>query len=238
MNCLNCDTNFNGSFCPNCGQRAGVNRIDFKTFTDSLISGLTDTNKGFLFNLKNLTLKPSETIIGFIEGKRKHVFNPISYLIITVTIYLLASQYFGKAPKAEIPEAYKFLKETSSFKIGQTIGQFIRHYIKFFYILNAIYFGFFTWLFFKKKNLFEHIIINSFIVGHATLVGLLFYPIFKYPIIFNPIIYLTIIVLHVITFKKYTNKFEAIISSVFTIILTLLLQVFLPALGIYIISLF
>ncbi len=236
MNCLNCNTDFEGQFCPNCGQRAGVSRIDFKTFTDSVISSLTDTNKGFLFNLKNLTLKPSDTVNGWLDGKRKQALNPISYIIIAVSVYLIVSSFFGVDFKSS-----KSLDENpdgSLFNYSFKTGYFVAKYIKYLFPLIAIYFAFFTKLFFKRRNLYEHIIINCFVVGQAIFLSLIAYPILKLPIMFNPLIYLLIIVFYFFVFKKYTSPIEILIGSLITMFLGVLLQFLIPLTVLYLIDLF
>ena len=68
MPCINCNIEFEGDFCPSCGEKKNVDRITFFSITESVFTGLLDMDKGFLFNLKNITLKPRTTILNYING--------------------------------------------------------------------------------------------------------------------------------------------------------------------------
>ena len=46
-------------------------------------------DKGFLFNLKMLFLNPKSITVEYILGKRKGILNPISFLILSVSLYLI-----------------------------------------------------------------------------------------------------------------------------------------------------
>jgi len=105
-----------------------VSGFTFKDLSSSLITNITDLDKGILYNLKNLTTKPYELVNNYIDGKRKSVFNPISYAIISVTLYLLLSDFFKhKGVEIDVDET---LKGAPNYKFGVKIGQFLQHNIK------------------------------------------------------------------------------------------------------------
>ena len=57
--------------------------------------------KGFLFNLKTLFVDPHKIVSEYISGRRKNIYNPISYLIITVTLYLIGDSFFPVSGKVQ-----------------------------------------------------------------------------------------------------------------------------------------
>ena len=89
MICIACKNEHHGNFCPNCGERAGVPKITFKSMFTEAFKTVTNMEKGFLLNLKSLTLTPKELITSYLQVKRKGIFNPISFFILSVTIYLI-----------------------------------------------------------------------------------------------------------------------------------------------------
>jgi len=93
LSCINCNIDFDGVFCPKCGEKKDIKRITFTSIIQSVFSGFIDMDKGLLFNLKHLTLHPKNTILHYISGKRKYILNPISYAIITISIYLFLQNY-------------------------------------------------------------------------------------------------------------------------------------------------
>ncbi|WP_445012636.1 DUF3667 domain-containing protein [Aquimarina mycalae] len=193
-------------------------------------------DKGFLFNLKYLIIAPKKTILNYIQGKRKRLFNPISYAIITITIYLIIQSQLGISNisssdqiERSNPELYSL-----SYKTGQIIAQ----YSKFFWLLNILFLSLFTRLFFKRFNFFEHLAINSLIVGHSTLFGIMFYVFKSVPPIFNPIIFFYILFLLYMVFYTKGNRFEIIVASIFSVFFSYLLFYIIPLIVIWLIELF
>lgn len=91
MNCKNCGNSINENFCSNCGQRTTVDTINYKTISGYFQNDIFQINRGFLFTIKELTLRPGHAIRCFIKGKRKVYYKPISFLLISVTLYIFVS---------------------------------------------------------------------------------------------------------------------------------------------------
>ena len=236
MNCLNCHTEVTSNFCPNCGQKTSTQRITFRSFSQNLASDVIDTDKGILFNLKNLTLNPGKSVNNYIDGKRKNIFNPISYAIIAITVYLIVSKYFGVNTSLKESD-FGALTNEESYKFGKDVGMFLAKYVKYFFLLHIVYISLMENLFFSKKNLYELMTINGFIVGHSVVIGILFYPIFRNPIVFDPVIICAILVLSFLVFKKTRSKSDSVLIPFFSLIASYLLMFLLPLLIFYLISL-
>lgn len=119
MICINSNNEHGEKFCPNCGEKSNVPKITFKTILSSLFSTITYMDKGFLFNVKNLFLNPSKTINDFIKGRRKTIFNPISFLIISISIYLIGESLIGFSG-----EAKGNMKNSDLYSVGKEAGRF------------------------------------------------------------------------------------------------------------------
>lgn len=207
MICINCNNEHESLFCPNCGEKSEVPKITFRSIFNDGLSTIISMDKGFLFNLKNLFLKPSEVVNGYIIGKRKYIYNPISYLVITISIYLIGDSLIElKIEGNEI--------KSKVYSAGYEAGKFIKSYLKYFWILSVIWLSLSTKLIFKKYNYAEHLAINSFIIGQATLVGFIGFLLLKLPLIFNPFIYLVIIWITYQIYKSKNNDFNIIFKSV------------------------
>ena len=226
MVCISCSYKHNEKFCPNCGEKTGVPKITFSSTVETTFATITNMDKGFLYNLKNLTLKPKETIEEYLKGKRKGIFNPISFLIISTSIYLVIESLL-KVNNIATDEQVKVLKEQVSYKIGSNGGRFIKDYLKFFWIFSVIPLSLLTKLFFKRFNFAEHITINSFVLGHITLVvGLLSFLIFRLSILFNPFIYLGLLWYFHRVFYHPKHKWDSLFKSI-TIVFLFILILFL-----------
>ena len=133
MICKNCGHDFEGNFCPNCGQSAHTQRIDYKYLANEIPQSIFKLNRGFLYTIKELSLRPGQSIRGFVEGKRKPYYQPLPFLFITSAIYILASHltgantflndlmtgYTGKMTKKEVEENVKMIHWISK---NQTYG--------------------------------------------------------------------------------------------------------------------
>jgi hypothetical protein len=230
MECLNCKTLFEGKFCPECGQKSETKRFTFQKITNDTLTTITNTDKGFFFNLKNLTLNPGQNISNYLDGKRKHVLNPFSYAFIAIGLYLLVDHYYEYSifkTSGDISDKQKSIS-VDTFNFGQKIGYFIRKYLKFFYLLNIIYLSVATWLILRKRNFVEHLVSNAFIIGHAVIITTLLIPVLKTPIFFNPITWISITLLMYFTYKDYEEKVVVFAALFFGLIAMFLLQFIVP----------
>lgn len=75
---------------------------------------------------------------------------------------------------------------------------------------------------FGKFNLAEHLTISSFIVGQATIVGILSLLVFDWILVFNPLVYLTMFLILLQIFKSKGDELEWVIKSIFSMFLFLL----------------
>ena len=217
MPCINCNIEFEGDFCPTCGEKKHIDRITFQSITTSVFSGLLDMDKGLLFNLKNLTLHPKKTILDYVKGKRRQVLNPISYAIITISVYLFMDSVLPRGEKVEVAKVDLYGAQ----EMGMKLGYFIRSKMKFLWLTYAVYAAFFTKLFFRKYNFFEHLAINAFILGHATILAILVRLVYrKELIIFNIIVFAYISILLYKVFKNPKDSFGTGVMAILVVFLS------------------
>lgn len=204
MSCINCEIDFEGDFCPSCGEKKNIDRITFSSIITSVFSGFVDMDKGLLFNIKNLTLFPKKTILDYINGKRRYILNPISYAIITISIYLFLDTLIPRGVSPKLSKVDVFGAQ----EMGVKFGYFLRSKMKFFWLTYIFYSSFFTKLFFRRFNFFEHLAINSFILGHATLIAIITRLIYNRElIIFNFLIFFYVAFLLYKVFKNPKDAF-------------------------------
>lgn len=231
MNCITCKHEHEENFCPNCGEKAMVSRIEFSSIVSGAISSLTNMNNGFLYNIKHLTIAPKKTITQYIAGKRKGVYNPIAYVIISIALYLFVYSIVNKftpfvAAKSDVVE-----RDTAAYQAGQVFGG----YFKYYWFLSVIFLSLSTKLLFRKYNFFEHLSINSFIVGHATLIAIVSILVYsKLIIMINPFVWIIIGILLYQTHKKEIGKIKTASLSIVATIL-MLLQLALSIIATYLI---
>jgi len=227
MICISCKKEHNVNFCPSCGEKSDIKKITFMSIIENAISTITNMDKGFLYNLKSLTINPKEISIEYIQGKRRGILNPISFLILSVTLYLFIENFL------KIPEI-KTQRELPEFYIGKVayaVGRYVHVYFKYFWIFSIFPLAFSTKLIFRKYNLIEHLAINSFILGQATIVGIICFTIMKLDMVVNPFVYLSILWLIYKIFINRKDKFEILLMS-FAVLLLFIIQLILISIGI------
>lgn len=84
--CINCGravANAEQKFCPACGQPTPVHRIDWHFLGHELEHSVLHMDRGILYSLKELMLRPGRLIRDYIEGRRAGIVKPV--LLITMT---------------------------------------------------------------------------------------------------------------------------------------------------------
>lgn len=67
MICKNCNTNFKGNFCNNCGQSCNIERINAKYLLAELSLFLLQLERGIFFTIKELFLRPGHCIREYLD---------------------------------------------------------------------------------------------------------------------------------------------------------------------------
>ena len=94
--CLNCGTALTDKYCPHCGQKASVDRINWHHVVEEVLHFFTHVEHGFLRTTKELLTKPGLLQKNYLDGKRKSYHKPISFLLIWITIYLVVYHFVNK----------------------------------------------------------------------------------------------------------------------------------------------
>lgn len=95
--CKNCGLSVSSKYCGNCGQEAVPKRITLSYIWHEIVHFFTHAEKGFFYTTWNVLKVPGNTIINFIEGRRKNYQKPFSYYLIWIGIYSLVLYLFEKA---------------------------------------------------------------------------------------------------------------------------------------------
>ena len=93
--CLNCGTEFEGKFCPECGQSADTGRFTMRFIFENLVAAFTSKDGGLWFTLKNLFSRPGAMIVDNLNGKRRRYFSPFPLLFFALTVYILLYSVTG-----------------------------------------------------------------------------------------------------------------------------------------------
>lgn len=93
--CLNCGTEFEGKYCPECGQSADTKRFTVRFIFDNLLRAILSNDGGVWITLKSLFIRPGEMMLDIIHGKRKSYFSPFPMLFLTLSLYVIIFTFTG-----------------------------------------------------------------------------------------------------------------------------------------------
>jgi len=168
MICKNCGHKIEGNFCSNCGQDSEVDKINAKYLFKEISHSILKLDKGFFYTVKELFTRPGYSIRDYLQGKRKNHYKPISFVIITATIYLLSTLITGERTFLSdfFYGAISGLDDKEFTTISNTFKWGAKNYTYITLIFMPL-FSFASFVSFRKAgyNYFEHLIINCYIKG-------------------------------------------------------------------------
>ncbi|WP_165764610.1 DUF3667 domain-containing protein [Flavobacterium cyanobacteriorum] len=174
--CKNCTTNFEGNYCVNCGQSAHTHAIDWHYVWHEIQHGIFHVDKGLLFTIKELTLRPGSTIRQFIAGRRVAYFKPTAMVIFLATLYGFLYHYF------EVDLMFRLYDEHSKeAHLSAKVQEWITSHYTLVTLMIVPLYGMVSYLMFRKSryNFIEHMVLNTFLAGqklvlHISLLPLLY----------------------------------------------------------------
>ena len=97
--CAECDRAIDGAeqkYCPACGQPTPAHRIDWHFLGHELEHSVLHMDRGILYSLKNLMLRPGHFIRDYIEGRRARHVKPLMLMLIMILAAALVflARYF------------------------------------------------------------------------------------------------------------------------------------------------
>ena len=166
--CKNCQSEVTQRYCPNCGQPASLKRIDGHYIVHE-IEHLLHFEKGLLYTIRELLLRPGQTVRHFINEDRSRLVKPVLFIIITSLIYTLVNHYF------HIEDGYVNYKESMPSTTGR-IFKWIQDHYGYSNMIMGVFIAWWAKIFFKKYNynVFEILILLCFIMGIGMLIFALF----------------------------------------------------------------
>ena len=176
--CKNCNNNFEGKFCNNCGQSADTQRLDFKFLLKNLRKNfLKYFHGGIFYSAGQLFTRPGHTIREYIDGKRVKHFEPIALLLTVATFYGIFYHYFG----INLFEGDKIPGEKIT---AEMINDWLSNNFSLETLLLVPVYSLASYVVFLKQkyNFIEHFYLNTFLGSQRIILRIVTFPLFA---IFN-----------------------------------------------------
>jgi Protein of unknown function (DUF3667) len=172
ITCKNCETGYQGKFCPQCGQKAKTARITLKQLVNEVRQHFIHYDSGYLHTAIALAKRPGHTVREYWDGKRVKLIKPVKFLILASTLNFIVLHYLG-FEKIMIDQ----INVGNSPKKQQFVGGMMQFIFDHPVILQFILvpgLAFFSWLLLRRRkhNFAEHLVMMSFLMGELTLLSL------------------------------------------------------------------
>ena len=162
--CTLCNGEFQGQFCSTCGKPQSLKRIN-GAYILTEIGSVLNFEKGILFTVRELLLRPGQSVRKFIQEDRSYLVKPIVYIIICSLVYTFLQQQFNfEDGYVDYPN-----KDNS----GSTpIFEWVTQNYGYANILISIFIAFWIKIIFRKHsfNMFEILILLCFVIGTGMLI--------------------------------------------------------------------
>lgn len=117
--CKNCSNEFDGKFCPQCGQKAKTKRITTKQVFNEARQRIFHYEQGFWYTARELILRPGHSIREYLEGKRVRHIKPIKFMFWAAAISFVIFHFIGLDQEM----MQKLTTQQGNNPIGQQLSQ-------------------------------------------------------------------------------------------------------------------
>lgn len=164
--CIHCDHPVTENFCAHCGQPTKIKRIDSHYIVHE-IQHVLHVEKGIFYTIKELLIRPGQSVKKFISTDRSRLVKPVIFIIITSLIYSIAAHFF------HVEDGYVSIQvdEAGRKSASMVISAWIQSHYGYSNIIMGVFIAFWLKLFFRKYdyNIFEIVILLCFIMGIGML---------------------------------------------------------------------
>lgn len=212
--CKNCNNQFEGQYCNQCGQSADAARLDFKFLLKNLHKNFIKIfHKGIFYTSRQLFTRPGHSIREYIEGKRAQHFEPIGLLIAFAALYGLLYHTFDINMFSGISD------NTLDGKLDfRSVGNWITDHFSLVTLLFVPVYSIGSYLSFRKQdyNFYEHIYLNTFLASQRLLIRIATFPLLvildgtESIFLFRDLLLLADIVLMIWSYTQFFNKVKRI----------------------------
>jgi hypothetical protein len=166
--CRNCHQQISGHYCSNCGQSANTPDIGPKVVITLLRKAFISFNSGYFYTIKNLLIRPGETLRGYVEGKRINHTNPFSFVLLTAGFYAFLFSHFN---------IVTFTVNAGTVDAHLLNSWYSSHIASIQLFLIPVFAGASRFVFRKQRyTIYELGIINTFLAGQRLVLNILTFP--------------------------------------------------------------
>ena len=173
IRCKNCTQVFSGHYCNHCGQDAHTGEIDFHFLMHEIQHGLLHVDKGILFTVKELFIRPGHMLREFIAGKQVKHFKPLAFLLIIAGLDAFINHYLHLSSFIPIDA-----KNQGVNNVIAQVNEWSAHHYLLLMLVQLPLLSYVFYLFFRKykTGYLAQLVINVYLSGQKILIRLLLFP--------------------------------------------------------------
>lgn len=185
--CKNCATEFEGKFCPSCGQKAKTKRITSKAVFEDVRRSLIHYDRGFFYTVLQLLWRPGHAVREYLQGKRVMHVKPIKFMLWATALNFLVFHLL----RLDQDIIGAISEQQGKNMAGMKFTQYIFDHPALLLFLMIPNIAFFSWLYFRKQgfNYAEHFVLNAYLMGEVSMFGLVLNPLTKFIVVGHEMLY-------------------------------------------------
>lgn len=177
--CKNCGNAVADSFCPRCGQSAGVGRLQFRELAGQVLDALVDWDGRLWTTLRGLTLRPGQVCAEYVDGRRQSYVPPLRYCLLALLLNLLIGQFISVEIDADLPASMSAEQQQAFHALFLEFRQLAVAHADWVALIGvpliALLYRLLMWG--RQRNLAECMAFALYLCGHISVLMALFSPI-------------------------------------------------------------
>ncbi|RYD58013.1 MAG: DUF3667 domain-containing protein [Sphingobacteriales bacterium] len=163
--CLNCDNEYAGKFCPQCGQKSHTHRYTFAAILHDIPHSVFHVDRGLMYTFRQLMYRPGKAIKEFLTGKRVDHFSPFAYLILLCAIRTFIHHQTYAFSIANTGDS------TFELVVSREVAIFFAKYPALMLCAIVPFLSFWSWILnlHSKYNYWENFILNVYLVAQFNI---------------------------------------------------------------------
>lgn len=174
LTCKNCKTEFNGSYCSNCGQKYIDKRFTVKDSIYWAFHSIFNFDKGFFHTSLDMVVKPGKVIQDFLNGITIRYAHPFRFIFIWASLAAILGIWAGVYQDTSIAMNEAMGASKAAIQNASKVQGMMGKYMSFVYLIMIPFYSLGSYLMFrsKKLNYAEHLITNSFAISSSIMIGI------------------------------------------------------------------
>lgn len=184
--CPTCHTQFQGNYCPRCGQSARIGRYSFKAAFLLFLDVWGVGNRGMFRTLRDLLLRPGYMIRDYLSGMQMAYFPPFKMLFLLTALSLIVAHGVnikGKTMEDQQQEILSSVHQTQG-EGADVVNNMANNYVNWifelqerfpnsFTLLTVLLLTSFYYIFFRKAKTVDHLRFSEFLIAMIYVVNML-----------------------------------------------------------------